>query len=358
MTDLRDDFEIDVRQGRRTFHRSPEIPSTMIMEEPKLVPDEPEFKPEHSPRQPTVSESSTIAFASSQTNGHLFNMTADRSQYTEVDFASFFIDTEPALAVIEKPVYVPPVPAPLGVGNDYNSDDEEIIFKPKTYPNPEPMAVAARSAEASSSTQPPEPIVSGAFFNPHELTRREKKALKKDKRGRVKGKGKKLRKPKAYEGSDLDWGSDGPPVEIMDVEGGGHEKDMEILRDYLAGTLLNALDSDSEDEAGSRGEPKDEGDGAADNGDADIKDLSSGEEDNPSVGSDNQWVEDSESDRGSESEASSALGQLDNLPENDPYKDSEDDEIDAIFAGKNSWNDTDWFIRNMEVSLPAASRVF
>ena len=242
--------------------------------------------------------------------------------------------------------------------NRLTSDDEQIVFTPADPPRAVTPQESRSNEDHSSAPQPP--IISRVFVNPHQMTRREKKSLKKDKRGRVKRKKKNTRKAQAYEGSDLDWGSDGPPVEILDVVDAAEaeEVDVAILRDYLAGTLLNAQESGTESE-GSKSLP------SFTRGNEDdrevIEILSSGEEDNPDP-DDSASVQEiffvADSDSSSESESVEEITEAQvSLPKRQARKarfrddGNEPEHLDDLFHGRDSWGETQWFIRNMEVGL-------
>ena len=282
-----------------------------------------------------------------------------------LDTSLFFVDTTPAAIepVSPRPNYTSTSIPPLGSTKHSSSPDEKIIFQPRHYPKAQTLTVNVAPAALPSL----EPLVRRAFVNPRALPRREKKALKKDKRGRTKGKGKvnkAKRGAQVYEGSDLDWGSDGPPVNILNVEGVGEddaERDVAVLRDYLAGTLLGAA-ADKEDEdgndVGGRGEGDSEedldalkqfGDGAAELGNNEEFQIDSGEEDNPSIGSSasgsgSEEVEDD--DDGDSSDLGDLRFALQNVEGDD-----ESEDVEELFNGKDDWNDTEWFIQNMEVSF-------
>ncbi|ORX35975.1 hypothetical protein BD324DRAFT_514435 [Kockovaella imperatae] len=366
LTVLQDEIEFEVTQGRRTFGR---IQAKTPIQSDRSTPEQAHSEPPVPDIQfvraapsvdvPAVPVDPPLSkLADSQVNRHLFSVNSGDSATEVVDFASFFIDTEPS-AISEKPLYQPtPLPA-LRRKPTEPAEEENIVFVPKSHSKPEPVLVeeSVFPSQAAAAGQ----HVSRALVNPHALSRREKKAQKKDKRGRVKGKGKKKNKQVTIqEGSDIDWGSDGPPVDVVSVDGdveGKGEEDMELLRDYLAGTLLNAQDS-SEEEDGYSGqeaeEPGDAGDGAADTGDGDIEDLSSGEEDNPSLEDGNSWAVGFETESES-SDSSSELAGPSRVPQNNPYdegsEDEDEDDIDAMFNGRDSWNEADWFIQNMEAAL-------
>lgn len=287
----------------------------------------------------------------------------------------FFVDTDPIADAADHPaiVYETFAGAPLGepAFRAPTPEEEEIVFKRRSYAQPEPIALNVASvpiegSSASAENSAPAPAL------PTSLNRRQKKALKKEKRTRNKSKGKKAaktqknrRRPQAYEGSDLDWGSDGPPARMLDMEGAGLDSDdsdidEDVLRDYLAGTLLGGQ------KASGKGEENEEED--SDEDDSDMEEDITRAYDDAAVGGDEQFELDSdeaenpdvEAESGDDSEDSededdddsSDLGEIHFTatrmePEEDSDEDSDDDDM---FNAKDSWNETEWFIRNMEVS--------
>jgi hypothetical protein len=171
----------------------------------------------------------------------------------------FYIDTEPDLnASTSAPVYTTTSSATLGTARSRKisgkSDEEQIVFAPKTYKQPKPISIAVTSKPSQ-----PAPIVdlSGDILQDRDIerattSRRDKKAAKREKR---KGNKKKNGKGKGRKGgamdvdSEIEWGSDGPPPKVMAVQGEREDYDVAILRDYLAGTLLNAkIEAEEEEE--------------------------------------------------------------------------------------------------------------
>lgn len=290
----------------------------------------------------------------------------------------FFVDTGPITVATEVQYHSLTTDKPLGTHlSDGSKSEEEIILKPRNFGQPKPISVDTTHAGPSRSTaQPPskpydatveEGFISRSFVPPTQLSRRDKKALKKEKRTRNKVKAKKNKKDgkkrgDVYVGSDVEWGSDGPPDHILSVEMDldddlDSEKDVEILRDYLAGTLLNeATDSEEEDEE----EPGEEKMSfnliramATDANDQDENfEVESGEEDNPDIESDSEDEDSVEGGSIDEDDDSSDIGEIRFKPISKPAQDSssDEDDIDAIFNGKDSWDETEWFIKNMEVS--------
>ena len=286
----------------------------------------------------------------------------------------FFVDTDPIADVADQPavVYETFSGAPLGepVVRAPSPEEEKIVFKRRSYAQPEPIAldiasVAMEGSSASAETSAPVPAL------PTSLSRRQKKALKKEKRTRNKSKGKKAaknlknrRRLQAYEGSDLDWGSDGPPARMLDTEDAeldsdDSDVDEDVLRDYLAGTLRGKQNASGEGEEGEE-EDSDEDDSdmaeditrayddAAVGGDEQFE-LNSDEEENPDVEAESG--DDSEDSEDEDDDESSDLGEIHfTATRMELEEDSDEDSDDDMFNAKDSWNETEWFIRNMEVS--------
>ncbi|WVR05912.1 hypothetical protein IAU60_002938 [Kwoniella sp. DSM 27419] len=300
----------------------------------------------------------------------------------------FFVDTDPSPALgTETPAYETTSNVPLGVSqSDSGSEEEQILFVPKTYKKPKPIALSIAAPVPAAETAP---AFGRTFVNPKAMSRAEKKAAKREKRrGHKSGKGKKGKaKGKAGErearmDSDIEWGSDGPPSIIMDVEGAGgisEDDDMEILRDYMEGTKLNAKtereerlllgeevdEEESEDEEeeeidleamrlfgqGIKGlteggqeivDDDDEGDEIEDEWDSDDSAQSEGDND------EEEDEEDEEEDDDEGEDDSSVLGELDL----EGMLDESDEDLDKLFNGTNQWNnETDWFINAMEDAL-------
>ena len=285
--------------------------------------------------------------------------------------ALFFVDTDPVTTVIEETVITYDTTHPsitLGHGRSPSPEAEEILFKPRQYAKPQPISVnvpapakPTKKKVSESPRQAPEP----ASIVPSSLNRRQKKALKREKRTRNKGKAreKNRKRLQAYEGSDIEWGSDGPPTQILDVEGidiSDSDFDEAILRDYLDGTKRGVLaqdvggeNTDGEDEIDSdlEEEISKAFDAAALGADEEFE-LSSGEEDNPDIEA-TSTEEDDEAGEGSDDEddaESSELGEG-QFQWGQAMEDSDEDEDDDdMFKGHDDWNDTDWFIKNLEVS--------
>ena len=180
------------------------------------------------------------------------------------------------------------------------------------------------------------------------LVRKTKKAAKREKRSRkIKPRRSAVRRD-VREASDVEWGSDGPPDGILDVEGveGDEEDDMAILRDYLAGTLLGkGADSDLEEGEADEAVAKDEVAMFA----GGRRDVGSAAVDDEAMAADDSAGEVIGDDEDSDSDLDDLQGALEGLDEEEDG-DASDDSDDGRFAGKQEWeDDNDWFIRNMEV---------
>lgn len=325
---------------------------------------------------------------------------------TSEDDDLFYVDTAPEAS--ESPVgttsYVHDVSTTLGQRRpslpESDDEDEEIVFAPRTYKQPQPITLDPQPQASSSRPHghvSPPPVVSRTFVNPKAMTRAQKKTAKKEKK-----KGKRSRRANRQaelaEASDVDWGSDGPPDrDIMDIDGveeSDGEDDVAVLRDYLAGTLLNErtkdqdevedeeedeeLDSDEVDEAidtdlmkqfgeGVRGW---NGEGIADS------DASEEEDDSDDQAVEEQLADDDDDDDSSEGSSQDGSGSYtDDESDDDSGIDvdqlehdidrqlaealeqgEEDSEMEELFTGKEGWgDDTDWFIQSMEVRLAGLS---
>ncbi|WVQ62170.1 uncharacterized protein L199_000308 [Kwoniella botswanensis] len=315
---------------------------------------------------------------------------AVESKSVEDETPLFFIDTNP-----EADDETPPIPTydiiesrPLGEQTTHvqaeESEEEKILFVPKTYKKPAPIFIDIGASSHSQHRSPAPEIVSRAFVNPQALSRAEKKAAKREKR---RGRGKKSRQRKQdkmpREDSDIEWGSDGPPVNIIDVQGGEsdsfvdpedaeneEDEDIKLLRDYMKGTMLNAETDMDEQEGEVEMKVREEELDAQDDEDAEemdieamkmfgqgIKGLTEGgqeivdEDDWQSDDSREAFEEEEEEDDDDDDEDdSSVLGEID--IEGMMDDDSEDEDVEALFNGSSQWDkDTDWFINAMEDAL-------
>lgn len=177
------------------------------------------------------------------------------------DFPEIIIDTAPrpvfeaSSAIYTSHLFVP---IGSGAGADPQSDDEEIVFKPKQFPNPVPVHIniSANSSNLRSSSIVPELVQTSTDPRAKKppMSRKDKKAAKREKRkqrGTARRRG--MLKDDFGAEDDIDWGSDGPPKGLKGVEGleedlpgRDADADIAILRDYLEGTRLNQ-GKDSED---------------------------------------------------------------------------------------------------------------
>lgn len=366
MTDLRDDtemeiFDVDGLNGKQ------------IMEDLDPQP------------QPIVKGNSEDQEGFSTTKGHSDeHIGVPSPDAVEGDMPLFYVDTDPSPIILSATSYESVTVAPLGTSAPGLSEEETIVFKPRTYRKPEPISVASHPTEApaqpiaSTSSHPVPQHASAVWIDPRARPRSDKKAAKRDKRNRKK---KPHRQRAVFEGSDIEWGNDGPDVNIVAVHGmtnvddndgdGRDGDDVEVLRDYLEGTLLNARVEQAErEEEGSDGDSEIAkemekelkrrfGDGGGDaimtateelEGNASSESHGKTKEVEPVDGGDEgDW----ESSSGSSSSADirNMKAALDDASESDQDEEDEED----MFAGKDSWDETDWFIRNMEVSKSAPS---
>nr|XP_018267262.1 uncharacterized protein I303_01247 [Kwoniella dejecticola CBS 10117]OBR89420.1 hypothetical protein I303_01247 [Kwoniella dejecticola CBS 10117] len=306
----------------------------------------------------------------------------DLLQEDSSEMPLFYVDTEPDTSdALPPPTYdtVGSLSLRDGTSTTAEANEEQILFKPKKYKQPQPISInIGSSSQPERSDNKAEPSTR-VFVNPRALTRAEKKAAKREKR---RGRGKKSRTKKQNKAprddSDIEWGSDGPPVNILDVQGGesdvevDEDDDIKLLRDYMQGTMLNAQteqaerdaeDEDQEDE----GEDVEEMDveamkmfgrgikGLTEEGQEIIEELDQNDEDewNSSDDLPEGVAEEADDDDDEETSSSSVLGEIDIEGMMVDSDDDEDDDIDALFAGKaNQWhNDQDWFINAMEDAL-------
>lgn len=382
----------------------------------------------------------------------------------DMPIPGLFLDTAPQQPVFESaatlytthlfaPVGAPSQPSKQDKGKGkHSSDEEEIVFRPRKYQQPRPIHVevppvpsaalphvappaiakAAYPQKAEKqSALPPSQAPIHAFVDPRAqkpvLPRKDKKAAKKEKkknRGKG-GKSNKLARDDFGVEDDIEWGSDGPPKRILRIEGveeelqvihrGWSKKDvdMDILRDYLEGTMLGAQhenDTDSEEEERmlgtedkgkaktvdkavepevkkgkgkavgpekKKGKSKEEEDlrkgrereknrlagdwtqpapvsAAESEGDGDEGDWEDeeGGGDDEDAGQDGREVIGDSDINDDGSDESSIVGDLQAIMDAlDSEGEAEDD--DDMFGGKNTWTSEDegeWFIRNMEVS--------
>lgn len=391
MDHLQDEFEIDLRDQMRdqdSENQSPEDESQSSPTEDDTGDQAADSQPleiddgspaeELSLDEPVVEvETSTAAMDIGDT-ADTAQLLPDESQPADSDL--FFIDTEPSTETSALD-YRSHAAAPLGTVGPDVIEEEEIVFAPRTFLQPEPISVPVAAPTAVTSTTSA-PLPTNVFMDPRARTRKAKKMTKKEKkRGTAKAR---KRVPEELFDSDIEWGSDGPPRKILGVEAlelRGDERDVEVLRDYLAGTMLNARMEREEEREEDDGEDVREEDGGDDDdleamrrfgegvsrlgigadvvieGEADDSEASSvsasGDE------ADKRGRHTSEELSGSDwdSESSSELGDLEAILDLDDSDDEEiEKEVDALFSGKDTWtSETDWFIRSMEVSTTRPS---
>lgn len=382
MTDLRDDTEVEVFDvdGIDPEQMIDELVRASqegeeITEEDNISEDEQLEEPEAEHLLPASElEDEVDTFHVGEGNEE----TISSSAHDEIPL--FYVDTDP-MPVAESSLAshnsVPSVP--LGTSASQHSEEETIVFKPRVYRQPEPIFIPlplispAPVPEPASFTTHFASIA--AYVDPRALTRREKKAGKRDKRGRKKRGGRQRRV--IIEGSDIGWGSDEPPGEILGVEGiddgdgeegsGNEGDDVEVLRDYLEGTLLNAkaeMEDDEREESEEDSEVEREMEkelekrfgGEAHGGESAGEKMEEGKGVDEENEADEERGEKGDGEDEGDWESSSGSGESSDLgeikaalqvPVSQSDKD-EDEEVD-LFAGKDSWDETDWFIRNMEV---------
>ena len=284
---------------------------------------------------------------------------ADEEQPAPLDDL-FYIDTTPSEPVAG-PSYTSLPTVPLGTHSPVSSsDDDEFVYQPRVFPKPQPISLPAPDKRSASPIRMPPPLSEGKRQEPHTLSRKQRKSQKRDKRKAKKGQS---RQSAGIDyGSDIDWGSDGPPQKVIEMNMGMDEDpelDVEVLRDYLAGTLLNAQQSESSDEIVDQQEESEESEEELDEDNDEVVELDEDAIAIPAEGDvgdgDQAEVTIDEDDDGSDSDSgsSSALGELiledfDRMPlEHDSDSGDNDDEDDG------GWKVTeeDWFIRNMQDAL-------
>lgn len=298
------------------------------------------------------------------------DMPSPSPEITADDSSLFFIDTT-AAPPSETPLYDTSVTSIVGQADasPSGSEDEKIVFVPKTYRAPEPISVPSSSRPSvpavnrvseSIMTLPSDPP-SGKKAN-----RKEKKAAKKAKK-KTRG----VQKEPRQGDSDLEWGDDGPPSLPGRRTWGGND-DMAILQDYIDGTAGHGVDDDDEDaesldedamrafvggikdmgarnqstindvEDGEKMRMEDEWQSASGSG---SEDEDEDEELHLGIGinvPEDQWIEqDSESDSDDEID----------IDDDDDSDDDDDDDGPEMFVGKSTWADeSEDFIAGMEVS--------
>jgi hypothetical protein len=375
MDDLRDDFEIDFPGGASestlqefgSVETSEENTGSSSTEQMSTVRDDQLLEDRAMAHNAEIYEdASIIETAVNSVDTIIQPVGQPVEQYVEqpmplvsraVDLESdlFIIDTEPSISAA-LPTYDSPSSVLLGVSATALPSDEEIVFAPRTFRQPEPISVPI--------TDLPEPVASSSithvptnvFMDPRARTRTKKQAAKK-KNKKAWGKGRARRgQEEMMLDSDLEWGSDGPPsgtLEVLGVDEEQHERDVDVLRDYLAGTLLNELAEQDEDE--DVVEDDEEVDLGAVRESDECMGQNSGGLDVATRSDDDDEEEDEVSGSGWGSDSSSELSDLERVLEaleSDGTDNGDGDDDDGgLFQGKQNWKtETDWFIHNMEVS--------
>jgi hypothetical protein len=287
----------------------------------------------------------------------------------------FFIDTEPS-GIETGPAsiqYDTLTKAPLGTTQS-DSEEEQIVFKPRTFGQPKPLDIRLPSQASTSATCPLATAAPDLSLASGKPGRKAKKALKKEKR-KMRGTGKKATRRTgldAMEGSDIEWGSDGLPAGVFDqdvdiddmVE--DDDEDMAILKDYLAGTKLGAESDD--DSINGDGDGIGESGGSADVDEALIgapglgskagealkkgrrKMRQKGWDDAPDLILDAALDMDTDEDSSELGDLQAIMAALDS--DEEELSESEMGEEERLFTGKHAWTSEDedtWFVRSMEV---------
>jgi hypothetical protein len=425
MTNLEDDTEIEImdveavdsseaaRQDDETLstseikesHTSP-TPLQVDIEMPAEEPD-PTTTINAAPTQPvpeTIEVEVDVELEQPAESAAQLPSTSTATATEEILDSLFFVDTAPAL-VEEDPFYIDTQPGQsssppskpkyhtssrqaLGHREAAASSDEEIVFAPKTYKQPQPIQVDMPQASSSRPTRPSASEAKRPVGPPPKVGRAQKKATKKEKKKSGKKYKRAKRQAELAQGSDIEWGSDGPPLgaQIMGIEGvdeSDGEDDVAILRDYLEGTLLNAktgsgdemdddqdLDDDEVDDAieidmmkrfgasvsqwnddGSIGsilgddsaDEEDDSDDDSRMGEGEVEEQSESDSDDSEDGIDVDALElDAKAEEDIDWQLALAL-----------EKGEEDSDIEELFTGKSGWADeTDWFLQSMTVSRP------
>jgi hypothetical protein len=425
MTNLEDDTEIEIMNVESTedqaepaetaqqndvsisnseveaSHTSPtplQVDIDMSEEEPPIQPGESTSAPHAAPSPVATEPPETIQVAQVEIELPQEPLPPSAQAAEEELDSLFFVDTAPAL-VEDDPFYVDVQPGQassppskpkyhtssrqaLGHREAAASSDEEIVFVSKSYGQPQPIQVDMPKASGSRPTRSLVPETKRAAAPPPKISRSQKKATKKEKKKSGKKSKRAKRQAEFVDGSDIEWGSDGPPrgAQILGIEGveesdGDDDDDVAVLRDYLEGTLLNAK-TGSSDEMDDDQEMDDDDEvddaieidmmkrfGASVSQWNDDASIGSGSGDDDSEDDDSHMGEiegesESDSDDSEDGIDVNAL-ELDVKAEEDIdrqlalalEKGEEDSDIEELFTGKSGWADeTDWFLQSMTVS--------
>jgi hypothetical protein len=304
----------------------------------------------------------------------------------------FYVDTQPgqASSSTSKPIYNASNQQALGHREEVVSSDEEIVFAPKTYKQPQPIQIDMAQASGSRKPRPiaTKSIVERSPPPSAKVSRAQKKAAKKEKKKGGGKKAKKLRRQPELrmDGSDIEWGSDGPPggdmLAAAGLDGSDGEDDVAILRDYLEGTILNAKTGSADEMDNDQGMESDEVDEAIDlemmkrfgagvrqwneNGSAgsisgedsagSASEEDEDDDDDSHVGEgegESEDVSDSDSDEGIDVDGLEAEMEedIDRQLALALAKGEEDSDIEELFTGKSGWGEEDWFLQSMAVSV-------
>jgi len=425
MTNLEDDTEIEIINMDSTDDReepadtveqdhaftsdsvveaSPTSPTPLQVdidiseEEPSIQPDVSISATHASTSRPAAEPTETIQVAEVQIELPQRPLPPSAQAAEEEIDSLFFVDTAPAL-VEEDPFYVDVQPGQassasskpkyhtssrqaLGHREATASSDEEIVFVSKSYGQPQPIQVDMPKPSGSRPTRSMIPETKRAAAPPPKISRSQKKATKKEKKKSGKKSKRAKRQAEFVDGSDIEWGSDGPPrgAQILGIEGveesdEDDDDDVAVLRDYLEGTLLNAKTGSSDEMDDDQEMDDDEVDDAIEidmmkrfgasvsqwNDGASIGSMSCDDEteDDDSHMAEMEGESESDSDDDSEAEIDVDALELDAKAEEDIdrqlalalEKGEEDSDIEELFTGKSGWADeTDWFLQSMTVS--------
>ncbi|KAK4687093.1 ferric-chelate reductase, partial [Tremellales sp. Uapishka_1] len=246
MSDLADDAEIEILLPEAFTQQSN---SPMLTDEAEAAP-EIEMEQNHETEIEETSEITTIELLEKVTPALTpEGVSLDTEETVSIEINEtplFFIDTEPEpIPSIDRPTYRTSTAAPLGA--HHSTDEDEVVLVPRKYQTPKPISLLRKAPASDPISLPIQVPVETATRNV--LSRAEKKAAKREKRRGNKKKNKKGKEGKGaprYD-SDVEWGSNGPPQDGED-EDGDEDENMAVLRDYLAGTLLNAKAEEEDEE--------------------------------------------------------------------------------------------------------------
>ncbi|EIW72809.1 hypothetical protein TREMEDRAFT_72886 [Tremella mesenterica DSM 1558] len=379
MNHLQDDTEVDIYDPAifatipSQVSISPLSPPKPLVEEEVEDDDEPirgrfDFTQEQEPSSPHIDE-------------------ADESDVL------FYVDTAPSIEVEAGPSYTTISAPPLGTASDSESE-EKIVYVPKvsrhevsdtvqmSHPRPSEVPVSG-SKPATTPVTMKKMDVSSSSQAPHTLLEVSGLAMKGKRRDRGRRAGRKLQQRRRRDvGSDIDWGSDDSSSRLIlgktEEDEQEDQRDMEVLRDYLEGTSLNARVEDEDEEEGEgAGEEEEEEESESvlragtpsDMRNRSVSPVSQTSDDiigreglvveADGAEVEGQDLEDEQSDTGSESSSElgilkAAMDDFDEMRITTLDSSSDSDEDDGGWGLMNE----DWFIRNMQSALddPVSSK--